>query len=276
MQIKSLLSLLASTGAVAKRSCGTPKPTVEQILVAQNFQISAENSSRLDAAVAAINVKIYWHVVASSNSVSGGYLTQATLNKQLAVLNTDYAASGVSFVQAGADWTINAGYAGDTQEMAMKKALRNGTYADLNVYFVPDTQDLGYAYFPSDITSTTSNAFYQDGVVIQSASVPGGSLAAYNLGRTATHEVGHWLGLYHVFEGYSCTGNGDYVSDTAFTKQEGYGCAPASDSCPSQAGTDPVTNYMNYSEDSCMTNFTDGQDARIVSLWNQFRKAHQT
>lgn len=199
MQIKSLLlSLLATTSAVAKRSCGTPQPTEEQNLLAQNLQIlesearAAGNSSRLAAAT--INVNVYWHVVASSNSVSGGYLTQATLDRQLQVMNDDFAPAGVSFVQAGVDWTVNSGWASDTQELAMKRALRKGTYADLNIYFIPGTEFLGYAYFPSAVTSTTSEAFYRDGVVIVSTSVPGGSLEPYNLGRTATHEVGHWMG----------------------------------------------------------------------------------
>lgn len=208
MQIKSiLLSLLTATSAVAQRTCGTPKPTEEQNLIAQNFQIFeseariAGNSSRR----AAINVKVYWHVIATSNSVSGGYITQATLDRQLEVLNTDFAASGVSFVQEGVDWTINSGYASDTQELSMKRALRKGTYADLNIYFVPGTEYLGYAYFPTSISSTTSQEFYLDGVVIKSQTVPGGSLAPYNLGKTATHEIGHWLGctLFSIPSKYS-------------------------------------------------------------------------
>lgn len=55
--------------------------------------------------------------------------------------------------------------------------------------------------------------------------------------------------VYHTFEGYSCTGSGDYVSDTATESEEAYGCEIGRDTCPSQAGTDPVTNYMDYSDE---------------------------
>lgn len=199
MQLKTLFcAALAVSGVTAKRSCGTPKPDQEEIQIAQNLQIleseaaAAGNDSRL-AVAATINIKVYWHVTATSNSVSGGYLTQATLNSQLSVLNDVFAVHGIAFTQAGADWTINSNYANDRAELAMKKALRKGTYADLNVYFTPGTQYLGYAYFPKAVASG-SNAFYLDGVVIRSSTVPGGSEPDYNLGHTATHEIGHWLG----------------------------------------------------------------------------------
>jgi hypothetical protein len=77
--------------------------------------------------------------------------------------------------------------------LAMKKALRKGTYADLNIYFSPSMSALGYAYLPTAV-SAGSNAFYQDGVTIRTSTVPGGSETNYNLGHTATHEIGHWLG----------------------------------------------------------------------------------
>jgi hypothetical protein len=189
-------ALLAATGALGRRTCGTPPPTDEQNEVAESFMVEESHARALGLsarATTSITIKVYWHVLATSSSVSGGYLTQATLNSQLAVLNKAYAPHSISFVQAGADWTINSNYANDRSELAMKKALRKGTYADLNVYFMPGTQYLGYAYFPTTVT-TGSNNFYLDGVVILSTTVPGGSATGYNLGHTATHEIGHWLG----------------------------------------------------------------------------------
>ncbi|KAL1602939.1 hypothetical protein SLS59_004594 [Nothophoma quercina] len=272
MQLKTLLFSLLASSAAAKRSCGTPNATEEQLQIAQNLQILEAEAGFADsslAAAATINVKVYWHVTATAKTVAGGYLTQATLDKQLAVLNKAYAPHGISFTQAGVDWTVNTQYANDKAELAMKKALRKGTYADLNVYFTPGTGYLGYAYFPQAVTSG-STAFYQDGVVIRSSTVPGGSETDYNLGHTATHEIGHWLGLYHTFEG-GCTGSGDYVSDTPAEASASYGCATTRDSCSSQAGLDPVTNYMDYSDDSCFTGFTAGQQTRIYSYWNSYR-----
>ncbi|KAH6639290.1 extracellular metalloprotease [Boeremia exigua] len=273
MQLKTLLVSLLVSSAAAKRSCGTPNATAEQIQVAQNLQIleaeSNASGARLAAAAATINIKVYWHVTATARTVASGYLTQATLDKQLAVLNSAYAPHGISFSQAGVDWTVNSNYANDRADLTMKKALRKGTYADLNVYFVPGTQYLGYAYFPQAVTAN-SNAFFLDGVVIRSSTVPGGSEKPFDLGHTATHEVGHWLGLYHTFEG-GCTGNGDFVSDTPAEASEAFDCQLTRDSCPNQAGLDPVTNYMDYSDDACFTGFTTGQETRIFSYWNQYR-----
>ncbi|KAF1930556.1 zincin [Didymella exigua CBS 183.55] len=250
MQLRTLLFSLLASSATAQRSCGTPNATEEQIQIAQNLQIlesEAKFGESSLAAAATISINVYWHVTATGNSVAGGYLTQATLDKQLAVLNTAFAPHGISFTQAGVDWTINTNYANDNAELAMKKALRKGTYADLNVYFTPGTQYLGYAYFPQAVTSG-SNAYYLDGVVIRSSTVPGGSETNYNLGHTATHEIGHWLGLYHTFQG-GCTGSGDYVSDTPAEASAAYGCQLTRDTCPTIAGLDPVTNYMDYSDE---------------------------
>lgn len=191
-----ITALLAASSTLGRRTCGTPPPTDEQNEVAKSFmqqESQARTLSLVSRATTSFTVKVYWHVLATSNSVSGGYLTQATLNSQLAVLNKAYAPHSISFVQAGADWTINSNWANDRSELAMKKALRKGTYADLNVYFMPGTSYLGYAYFPTTVT-TGSNNYYLDGVVILSTTVPGGSSTGYNLGHTATHEIGHWLG----------------------------------------------------------------------------------
>ncbi|KAJ0162888.1 Extracellular metalloprotease [Colletotrichum tanaceti] len=278
MHFKSLLvsALVAASTAFAQRSCGTPHPTEEEVEFAQRLQLKEDNARVEGNAtrLAPITVNVYWHVIATSTSVSGGYLTQASLNAQLDVLNDAFAPHNVRFAQAGADWTVNANWAADRSELAMKRALRKGTYAALNAYFLPGTPYLGYAYFPQTV-STGSSAFYYDGVVIRSSTVPGGSQTKYNLGHTATHEIGHWLGLYHTFQGYQCGGNGDYVSDTPFEAEEAYDCQIGRDTCPSLAGTDPVTNYMDYSDDSCFTHFTAGQEARINSYWTTYRAQYQ-
>lgn len=247
MQLKTLLFSALAASAAAQRSCGTPNATAEELQIAQNFQILESEAGFVESSLAAtIEIKVYWHVTATGRTVATGYLTQATLDRQLAVLNAAYAPHGISFVQAGADWTVNANYANDRAELAMKRALRKGTYRDLNVYFVPGTQYLGYAKFPKAVAAG-SNDFIIDGIVVRSSTVPGGQ-APYNLGHTATHEIGHWLGLYHTFQG-GCTGSGDFVSDTPAEASESYGCATTRDSCPNQPGLDPVRNYMDYSDE---------------------------
>lgn len=134
---------------------------------------------------------------------------------------------------------------------------------------------LGYAQFPGGTAAT-------DGVVLLYSSIGSmlspGTATPYNLGRTATHEVGHWLGLYHIWgdDGTACTGT-DQVTDTPNQAGENYGCpAFPKVSCSNGPNGDMFMNYMDYTDDACMNMFSTGQATRMTSILNTTRISLQS
>jgi hypothetical protein len=211
-------------------------------------------------------INLYVHVI--HDGVVGN-LTQAEVDDQVTVLNDGFAGTGWSFTLVSTDWTQDAGWAsmspGSIDEADAKAALRQGSGDDLNLYLAnPGGGLLGWATFPWDYAIDPLD----DGVVVLFDSIPGGAAFPYDEGDTAVHEVGHWMGLYHTFQG-KCTKTGDSVGDTNKERSPAFGC-PVRDTCPA-AGLDPVENYMDYSDDSCMFLFTAGQDARMDTQFTTFR-----
>lgn len=288
-----MLKTVVAFGAVAAMAGCGPVDEAEQQLEAQevsdprncgNADFAPEEVAQIEAhfetlkarqALAggtvrpmAVSIPVYFHVIRDSSGNGGVTTTQ--INNQITVLNNAYSAAGFSFYLAGTDYTNNSTYytcSGGTCETNMKNALRKGTATALNFY----TNNmggglLGWATFPWSYASNPK----KDGVVVLQSSLPGGSATNYNQGDTGTHEVGHWMGLYHTFQG-GCTGSGDSVSDTPAEASPASGCPTGRDTCTSVAGLDPITNFMDYTYDSCMNTFSAGQRTRMNSMWTSYR-----
>ncbi|QRV87840.1 extracellular metalloprotease [Ceratobasidium sp. AG-Ba] len=263
---------LPNLNATIPRACGTVH-NAEKIAASEAHFAANKVSPKVNAAAATIPV--YFHVIYSSTSLSGGYVPDSQIANQITVLNQDYAGTGYTFSLAGTTRTLNSNWFNQvgpdsSLQTTMKNQLRQGGANALNVYTVGFKSGsgaglLGYSTFPSDYASNPKD----DGVVMLYSSVPGGSTTNYNLGRTLTHEAGHWVGLYHTFEG-GCSGSGDYVSDTPAEASPASGCPTGRDTC-STSGVDPIHNYMDYSYDSCMSQFTAGQITRLKSQMSTYR-----
>jgi hypothetical protein len=156
-------------------------------------------------------------------------------------------------------------------ERDMKAALYEGDSRTLNVYAANIGGGLlGWAYFPKGYNNGRDHI---DGVVILDESMPGGNAGKYALGDTLTHEVGHWLMLEHTFA-HGCSASGDYVADTPREAIPQFNCPVGADTC-TEPGLDPIHNFMDYSQDSCMNMFTKGQADRMSDAWVAFRAGGQ-
>ena len=256
------------------RRCGTRHvDEEEQFAIETKAAMLLSETGRRAPPVPGGVVNVYFHVINNGSGLQNGDVPQKTIDGQMNVLNVAYGQWGLTFNLAGVDRTTNAKWytmaPGTTAEKEAKTALRKGGPADLNIY-VADIGDglLGWATFPWYYEDDPSD----DGVVVLYSSLPGGTASPYNLGDTATHEIGHWMGLYHTFQG-GCGAKGDSVSDTASERSPAFGCPKGRDTClgRKKSDVDPIHNFMDYTDDACMYEFTVGQVARMNSIFTTYR-----
>jgi hypothetical protein len=237
-------------------------------------------------------IPVVFHVIQKTDGT--GNLATSLLTSQIDILNEDFRAlagtpgaggtdTKIQFVLATTDpngnshsginrVTSNAYFTdpGPGAYNDMKDALNWDTSRYLNIYTNDANGALGYATFPQQDAEA-----YNDGVVLLHTSVgrnsPGGGI--YNQGRTATHEVGHYLGLFHTFQsGCGSAGapytTGDLIADTNRQSAPNYNCPGGASSCSS---SDPIENYMNYTQDTCMDTFTSEQTNRMRCSITSYR-----
>jgi hypothetical protein len=273
--------------AEAGHACLTPKTNEEAaaarggasgldhrgISVAEQLAIARQTDSRLAArgttslsggttALVARQVPVYFNVMRSATG--RGDVTNRQISRQMAVLNSDYAGTGFSFKLSGIRRYKNNAWHQDMQSAHYRTVTRRGGARALNVWLVDFTY-LGIATFPWDYAQKRG----VDGIRVQYNSLPGGNIIHYNEGGTVSHETGHWLGLFHTFQG-GCTNLNDQVGDTPAQASPTSGCPATRDSCPLN-GADPIHNYMDYSWDSCYSEFSQGQAQRMSKMWTAYR-----
>jgi hypothetical protein len=275
--------LTGSAGQHDIRSCGTENPTAEELArVEREVDEALLMSNALGAALRApgsVTIPVWFHVVNQGSGAANGDVPTSQIDAQLQVLNDAYAglddgaATPFAFTLAGVTRTTDASWFNGCDvssiERAMKSALRRGGAGTLNLYSCnPGGGLLGWSTFPWNYASDPA----VDGVVILHSSVPGGAAAPFDEGDTGTHEVGHWLGLYHTFQG-GCSSRNDSVADTAAERSPAYGCPTGRDSCTGRRypGSDPIDNFMDYTDDSCMFRFTAGQASRADAQASTYR-----
>jgi hypothetical protein len=211
-------------------------------------------------------------------------ISLAQIQSQIDVLNKDFNATNSDFnnvpsifsgvkANVGISFVLDAVYRKKTNKTswstndAMKKSTQGGINptsptTKLNLWVCNlGGGILGYAQFPGGSSST-------DGVVIDDNAMgtTGTASAPFNLGRTGTHEVGHWMNLRHIWGDASC--GSDLVSDTPTHNTANYGCPsfPHYSTC-SGSPVEMTMNYMDYTNDSCMYMFSNGQKSRMLAIF---------
>lgn len=279
--------------------CATEDPDPSFLSALDQVQVdeTRPDAAGSEARRGPIEIETWFHIVTSK--AEAGQVTNAMINSQISILQDAYQDASIHYRLQGVTRHVNDIWARNDDEIAMKTALRKGSYRTLNVYFQTDLEAspgdtgradqrgalvssdlsssvLGFCTLPDPSVNATSvrDDYIKDGCNVLAKTMPGGSLDLYNRGGTAIHEIGHWNGLLHTFQGESCSSDnpGDYIADTPQQSTPTDGCPARKDSCPDSPGLDLIHDFMDYSSDVCYESFTSGQIQRMRGMWASMRE----
>ena len=293
-KVNSTLNEEEQAPTSASRKCGSNEVLERQLnenpkLKAKMNEIEEFTQQVIDAAATGrklangtIEIPVVVNVLYRTTAEN---ISQAQIQSQIDALNKDYAATNTDYSKVPSTFTaVRSGNCGITFVLdqvirksttitgwstndAMKKTASGGIAATspttkLNLWICTMTGGiLGYAQFPGGASAT-------DGVVILNSAfgTTGTAAAPFNKGRTATHEVGHWLNLRHIWGDAKC--GSDLVGDTPLHNDANYGC-PAAGHKSTCTGTpvEMTMNYMDYTDDACMYMFSAGQKTRMLATF---------
>ena len=256
---------------LSSRTCTAPEPTEEQAFEIQEAFDRRTESLGIQSVLGGV-IQVAVHVI--HDGVEGN-VTDGQIQAQIAALNMSFGGgaggydTGYRFVLSSVDRTVNPAWftmaMGSQDERRAKEALAVDPTHHVNLY-IAKIASYGWSSFPWGVAE---GDIYQ-GVVVHYGSLPGGHLTNYNLGYTATHEIGHYFGLFHTFF-TGCNEPNDYVADTPAQATQTSGCPDeVQDSCP-LPGPDPTHNFLDYSFDTCYSEFTTGQDDRMDMMIAAYR-----
>lgn len=262
----------------AGKRCGTLPPAASLQFKDQADCTQAETIIQNEYwPTAVLTIPVVVHIITKTDGT--GNISDERIQNQIKVLNEDYAAltgslgengfnTKIQFKLVDTTRTQNDSWFNDEDDSVYKAALGRDQNNYCNIYVNSASGFLGYAYFPQTNAGTVL-----DGLVINYEAFGGrdeGSFP-YNQGRTTVHEMGHYLAMYHTFQGGSTCDNsytgGDLIVDTPAESEAHYSCTQTN-TCGS---ADPIHNYMNYTPDLCMNRFTSEQANRMVCALVNYR-----
>ena len=238
----------------AQERCGTHAPS-QYSPVNQLYKLSGT-----------IIIPVIFHVIYKSDGT--GNVSEAQLQTQLDSLNYGFSGSRISFSLAGISMTeSNTLFNLDYNETTIANTLSIDPKHALNLYIGHSVRYYGLTLkFPWEVIEDSK----LHGVFIDYGTLPGGYYQDFNEGNTAVHETGHYVGLYHTFHPWNpqqgltgCMLDGDEVDDTPPEESPAEGCPYWKLACNYDYA--PIHNYMDYSDDPCMYEFTSGQNTRFSS-----------